>query len=91
MTAEGEGPCQPPTEFTLQDGTVISEYFAERNRKLKVTRGELADLLQIFPSKADLVDAIQAVSFNLRAAVRKAVEEERAKEAAEPESRLILP
>ena len=60
-----------------------------------MTRGELAQLLTIFPTKADLADAIQVVGFNLRAAVRKAVDEERAIEKeklpAQPESRIILP
>ena len=91
MTIENQG----SKEFTLKNGVAISEYFAERNALQKVTRGELAQLLTIFPTKADLTDAIQVIGFNLRQAVKAAVQAEQDAKPQEaegkPVSRIILP
>jgi len=77
-------------EFTIS-GKTLDEYFAKKHHGTKVTRGELAQIMQLFASKGAVADAMQVLEFNLRRSIRAMIAEEQGRVESMSEGGIILP
>lgn len=82
--------AQGSQQFTI-GGKTLEEYFDPKHASAKVTRGELAVLLQLFSSKSAVAEAMQVLEFNLRRSIRSMIQEERNRMESMSEGGIILP
>lgn len=61
--------------FTIK-GQTLDDYFADKNRHTKITRGEMAELMLLLVDKHTLAQAFEAMRFHLRQTVKEEVQSE---------------
>ena len=76
----GEGERQ-----LMVGGVTLSEFFSPAKMGFRVTRQELVQVLAIYTTKADTLEAMKMLDFGLRRALRTMLREER--EAVEAEEK----
>jgi len=61
--------------FTI-GGKTLDDYFDQRHRHSKITRGEMSELISLFVDKHTMAKALDVMRFYMRDTIRKEVEEE---------------
>lgn len=77
------------TKFRV-GGLTLEEYFKKENDGLRVTRGEMKQLMGLLCSKAAVHEAMKVLEFNLRQSIRTMIEEGAATAKPREKSSLVI-